>query len=80
MSEPMTPPDPLRVIHDRDGSELRKGTLAFSGGERWVIGVVNPHLVRLDRRLPNGRTCSRILGRCRFYCIHPTGIPEPLIF
>lgn len=68
------------TIHDRDGLELRKGTIAFSGGEKWVIGAVHRDLVRLDRRMPSGSTRSRILGRCRFYCIHPTGIPAPLIF
>lgn len=78
-TSPLCELDPS-AVRDRDGNDLRRGTLAISGGDTWVIGSVGPRFIRLDRRLPNRLLESRLIGRKRFCCIHPTGIPAPLIF
>jgi hypothetical protein len=71
---------PRQRFHDRDGFEIRKGTLAISGGDTWVVGYASRGLTRLDRIRPDGSKEFRIIGRNRHCCIHPTGIPAPLIF
>lgn len=68
------------VAIDNDGNVIREGMAVISGGDRWVVGYASRQLVRLDRRLVDGRKESRLIGQKRLCCIHILGWREPGIY